>query len=85
MQNKLHAEQFSHFPHSATKPDGWGEWGGAGIVTNLNPPVSGADRGHDQGASTSSPNNGADGQGRVSTGGGPPGALARRQHGQEYT
>ncbi len=72
-------------PHSAAKPDGWGEWGGAGIVTNLNPPVSGAKRGHDQGAATPPPDNGADGQGRVSTGGGPPGARVRRQHGQEYT
>jgi hypothetical protein len=31
------------------------------------------------------PNNGADGPERVSTGGGPPGAHVRRQHGQEYT
>ena len=48
------------------QPDGWGEWGGAGIVMNLNPPVSGADRGHDQGAATPPPDNGADRQGRVS-------------------
>ncbi len=34
---------------------------------------------------TSSSNNGADGQRRVSAGGGPPGACVRRQHGQEYT
>jgi hypothetical protein len=52
---------------------------------NLNLPVSGADRGHDQGAATSHPNNGADGQEKVSTGEGPPGAHVRRQHGQEYT
>ncbi len=44
------------------QPDGWGEWGGAGIVMNLNPPVSGADRGHDQGAATPPPDNGADRQ-----------------------
>jgi hypothetical protein len=60
-----------------------GEWGGAGIVTNLNPPVLGTNRGHDQGAATPPPDNGADGQGRVSTGGGPPRACVRRQHGQE--
>jgi hypothetical protein len=52
---------------------------------NLNPPVSGADRGDDQGAATSPLDNGADRQERVSTGGGPPGAHVRRQHGQEYT
>jgi hypothetical protein len=52
---------------------------------NLNPPVLGTDRGHDQGAATPPPNNDADGQGRVSTGGGPPGVRVRRQHGQEYT
>jgi hypothetical protein len=67
------------------QPDGWGEWGGAGIVMNLNPPVSGADRGHDQGTATPPPDNGADRQGRVSTGGGPPGARVKRQHGQKYT
>jgi hypothetical protein len=33
---------------------------------------------------TPPPNNGADGQDRVSTGGGPPGVHVRRQHGQEY-
>ncbi len=72
-------------PGSAAKPVGWGEWGGAGIVTNLNPPVLGTNRGHDQGTSTSPPDNDADRQGRVSTGGGPAGARVRRQHGQEYT
>jgi hypothetical protein len=51
---------------------------------NLNPPVSGANRAHDQGASTSPPDNGADGQGRVSTVGRPPGVHVRKQHGQEY-
>jgi hypothetical protein len=61
------------------------EWGGTGVVTNSNPPVLGANRGHDQGAATPPPDNGADGQGRVSTGGGPPGARVKRQHGQEYT
>ncbi len=60
------------------QPDGWGEWGGAGIVMNLNPPVLGADRGHDQGAATPPPDNGADRQGRVSTGGGPPGARVKK-------
>ncbi len=44
----------------------------------------GADRGHDLGAATTPPDNGADRQGRVSTGGGPLGARVRRQHGQEY-
>jgi hypothetical protein len=70
-------------PHSADEPDGWGEWGGAGIIMNLNPSVSGVDRGHDQGAATPPPNNGAGRPERVSTGGGPPGARVRRQHGQE--
>jgi hypothetical protein len=52
---------------------------------NSNPPVLGTDRGHDQGAATPPPDNGADEQGRVSTGGGTPGLRVRRQHGQEYT
>jgi hypothetical protein len=52
-------------------------------MTNSNSPVLGADRGHDQGAATPPPNNGADRQGRVSTGG--PRVRVRRQHGQEYT
>ncbi len=34
---------------------------------------------------TPPPDNGADGQERVNTGGGPWGAHVRRQHGQEYT
>ncbi len=45
----------------------------------------GANRGHDQGATTPPSNNGADGQGRVSTGVGPPGVRVRKQHRQEYT
>jgi hypothetical protein len=51
---------------------------------NLNPFVLGSNRGHDQGASTSPPDNGADRQGKVSTSRGPPGVHVRRQHGQEY-
>ncbi len=72
-------------PGSADEPDGWGKWGGAGIIKNFNPSVLGANRGHDQGAATPPPGNGADMTERVSTGGGPPGARVRRQHGQEYT
>ncbi len=49
-----------------------------------NPSVLGTNRGHDQGVTTPPTNNGADGQERVSTGGGPPGARVRGQHGQEY-
>ncbi len=45
----------------------------------------GANRGHDQGAATPPPNNGADGPERESTGGGPLRARVRGQHGQEYT
>jgi hypothetical protein len=45
----------------------------------------GTNRGHDQGTAKPPPNNGADGLEIVSTGGGPPGARVRRQHGQEYT
>ncbi len=71
-------------PHSADEPDRWGEWGGAGIVTNANPSVLGVNRGHDQDTATPPPNNGADRQERVSTGGEPPGAHVRRKHGQEY-
>ncbi len=41
------------------------------------------DRGHDQGAVTPPPNNGADRTEKASIGGGPPGARVRRQHGQE--
>jgi hypothetical protein len=48
---------------------------------NFNPSVLGVNRGHDQGAATTPPDNDADG---ASTGGGPPGAHVRRQHGQEY-
>ncbi len=51
---------------------------------NLNPPVLSANWGHDQGTATSPPDNGAEGQGKVSTGGGPLGAHVRRLHGQEY-
>ncbi len=82
------AKQWKHRPLSscnADEPDGWGEWGGAGIVTNFNPSVLSADKGHDQDVATPPPDNGADRQERVSTGGGPPGARVRRQHGQEYT
>jgi hypothetical protein len=50
---------------------------------NSNPSVLGANRGHDQGGATPSPDIGTDGQGRVRTGGVPPGAHVRRQHGQE--
>jgi hypothetical protein len=58
---------------------------GVVIITNFNPSVLGTDRGHDQGVATPPPNNGADGIERASTGGGPPGARVKRQHGQEYT
>ncbi len=51
---------------------------------NFNPSVLGADRGHDQDVATTPPNNGADRTERASTGGGPPGARVKRQHGQEY-
>jgi hypothetical protein len=51
----------------------------------FNPSALNANRGRDQGAATTPPDNGADGPKRVSTGGGPPGARVRRQHGQEYT
>jgi hypothetical protein len=51
---------------------------------NFNPSVLGANRGHDQGVATPSPNNGADRTERASTGGGPPGARVKRQHGIEY-
>jgi hypothetical protein len=51
---------------------------------NSNSSVLGTDRGHDQGTATPPPDNGADGQGKVSTGGGPPWARVRGQHGQEY-
>jgi hypothetical protein len=59
--------------------------GGAGIVSNFNPSILGTNRGHDQGATTPPPNNDADGRERASTGGGPPGARVRGQHGQEDT
>ncbi len=45
----------------------------------------GVNRGHDRDASTPPPDNGADRMERASTGGGPPGAHVRRQHGQEDT
>jgi hypothetical protein len=56
-----------------------------GVVTNFNPSVLGANRGHEQGTATPPPNNGADRLEKVSTGGGPPRAHVRGQHGQEYT
>ena len=45
----------------------------------------GADRGHDSGTTTLRPNNGTDGIGLASTGGGFPGARVREHHGQGDT
>jgi hypothetical protein len=45
-------------PNSGSATPLPGEWGGAGTVKNSNPPVLGADRGHDQGTATPPPDNG---------------------------